>query len=140
MNRNAFSIRKDFEQFAESDDTLRVYRQGRLLFSSKRDRVVPLLEYIDSGEPANGPAIIFDKVMGNAAALLSVKARASEVYSPLGSQLGAQTLVKHGIRFHFKKTIPFILKDDSQDMCFMEKLSMDKGPEDFYSAIKAIIK
>jgi len=78
--------------------------------------------------------------MGNAAALLSIKAGAVEVFSPMGSQIGIDTLVKFNIKYHINKIVPFIQKDNSNDMCFMEKLSTEKTPDDFYTAIKAIIK
>jgi hypothetical protein len=134
------SVRERFQAFAAGGDTLQVYRDGELVFSSKKDRVAPLLEFIDSLGPDNGPVTVFDKITGNAAALLSVKARAEEVYSPLGSQLGIDTLKKYNIRYHFNRIVPFIQKPDSQDMCFMEKLSTGKDPDECYAAMKAIIK
>ena len=124
----------------KSEDTLRIFEKGELVFSSAKDRVGPLIEYIDSDRPKRDGAVIFDKIMGNAAALLAVKAGAREVFSPLGSQLGIDTLNRYNIKYHLNRIVPFIQKDDSQDMCFMEKLSMGKDPEEFYTAIKAIIK
>jgi hypothetical protein len=140
LKSTAVSIRERFREFVAGSDTLQVYREGRLVFSSKKDRVAPLLEFIDSLGPDDGPVTIFDKITGNAAALLSVKARAEEVYSPLGSQLGVDTLKKHKIRYHFNRIVPFIQKPDSEDMCFMEKLSTGKEPDECYAAMKAIIK
>ena len=128
------------QDFTSSSNTLRVYRDGKLVFSSEKDRVVPLLDYIDSRAPADGTAVFFDRITGNAAALLSVLGKASEIYSPLGSELGIQTLKKYGIEFQFDKVVPFIQKPDSNEMCFMEKLSTGKTPEEFYQAIKSIIK
>jgi hypothetical protein len=135
------SVRNRFQDFVASTDALQVYRQGELVFSSDKDRVAALLEYIDGPGPSQGPAVIFDKVMGNAAALLSVKARAEEVYSPLGSQLGIETLERHNIEYHLSQIVPYIQKQpDSEEMCFMERLSTGKEPEEFYLAIKNIIK
>ena len=78
--------------------------------------------------------------MGNAAALLSVKASCREVYSPLGSQLAIKTLEKYGIKYQLTKTVPYIQNATGEDMCPMEKLSIDKEPEEFYKAVKSIIK
>ena len=140
MKSTAISLKERFRNFVISGDTLQIYREGRLVYSSDKDRVVPLLEYIDSLGTQEGPAVIFDKIMGNAAALLAVKARAEEVYSPMGSQLGVDTLKKNNVKYHLKTIVPFIQKPDSEDMCFMEKLSIGKTPDEFYIAIKAIIK
>ena len=127
-----------FDEFLASDNTLQVYQDNRLLFSSNKGGLGPLLEYIDRFTPSH--PLIFDKIMGNAAALLSVKASCREVYSPLGSQLAVGTLDKYGIKYHLAEIVPCIQKPDGEDMCPMEKLSIDKEPEEFYEMIKNIIK
>jgi len=129
-----------FEEFVSSNDTLRVYEDGRLLFSSSKDRVVPLLEYIDQFAANHRQVVIFDKIMGNAAALLSVKANSQEVYSPLGSQLAIKTLEQYNIRYYLTRVVPYIQKPNGEDMCPMERLSIDKDPEEFYQVIKEFIK
>jgi hypothetical protein len=126
-----------FEAFLASDDTLRVYRDGALVYSSKKDRLLPLMEYSAGRDAGNGPVVIFDKVMGNAAALLAARAGCREVFSPLGSDLAVRTLDEHGIRHRLSRTVPFILRDDGQGLCPMEQLSIGKGPEEFYLALKA---
>ena len=125
-----------FEKFLISDDTLRVYKGDILLFASNKDRLLPLLEYIDKFVPYERGVIIFDKIMGNAAALLCVKVICQEVYSPLGSQLAVKTLDKYGIKYHLTKIVPYIQKAGGEDMCPMEKLSLNKEPEEFYQAVK----
>ncbi len=129
-----------FNEFLLSSDTLRVYEGNQLIFSSTKDRLLPLLEYIDRFAPHHQPVIILDKIMGNAAALLSVEANCREVYSPLGSQLAVKTLDKYGIKYQLTEIVPYIQKPNGDDMCPMEKLSIDKEPEEFYEAIRSIIK
>jgi len=70
--------------------------------------------------------------VGNAAALLSVKAAVEEVYSPLGSELAAKTLRDYDVKYHFSETAPYIQNRSQDDMCPMEKLSIDKSPEEFF--------
>ena len=72
--------------------------------------------------------------------LLCIKAHCREIYSPLGSQLAGKTLDRYGITYHFNKVVPFIQQANRKDMCPMEKLSIGKGPEEFYQALKARIK
>ena len=129
-----------FNKFLAGEDTLQVYKDGNLLFSSSKDRLLPLLEYIDRFALYHQQVVIFDKIMGNAAALLSVEASCREVYSPLGSQLAVRTLDKYGIKYHITEIVPYIQKPDEEDMCPMEKLSMNKESEEFYQAIKNVIK
>ena len=72
-----------FNEFLTCDDTLRVYKDDRLIYDSNKDGLLPLLEYIDRFTHYH-QVVIFDKIIGNAAALLSIKASCRKVYSPLG--------------------------------------------------------
>ena len=77
--------------------------------------------------------------MGNAAALLAIKANCREVYSPLGSQIAVKTLDKYGVKYYLTEIVPYILQPDGVSMCPMEKLSIDKEPEEFYQEISTRI-
>ena len=121
-----------FQQFTASDDTLRVYQDDKLVFSSQKDRLLPLMEYLGRLAPEYTGVVIFDKIIGNAAALLAVKAGCQEAFSPLGSELALQTLKKYRIAHHFTRTVPNIQRADGEGMCPMEKLSIGKEPEEFY--------
>jgi hypothetical protein len=124
-----------FKDFLISKDTLRIYRGETLVFSSDKDRLVGLMQFID--KPAGkGPYIIFDKVLGNAATQLGVKAGCNEAYSPLGSELAIETLKKYKIVYHLSEVVPYIQRDDGKGMCPMEKLSIGKTPEEFYKEMK----
>jgi hypothetical protein len=128
-----------YEDFISSADTLRVYLDEALLFSSEKDGLLPLVEYLGaSTQPDN--VVIMDRVTGNAAALLSVLAKSIEIYSPLGSKIAVTTLRKYSITYHFGETVPYIQKPNSQEMCPMEKLSLEKNPEEFYQAFLEIRK
>jgi len=128
-----------YKDFLSSDDTLRIYDIETLVFSSKKERLLPLMEYIVTGKPADGALVVYDKVMGNGAALLAVKLFAREVYSPLGSEIAVKTLQNNGIRYHLDKTVPYIQRPDGKGMCPMEELSLGKDPEEFYRALKTRI-
>jgi len=120
-----------FEEFLASGDTLRVYAGDTPVFTSKKDGLLPLMEYL-AGGASQQPVTIYDKIMGNAAALLSVRASAREVYSPLGSEIAVRTLDRYGIAHHLTKIVPFIQRADKKGMCPMEQLSIGKDPEEFY--------
>ena len=128
-----------YRAFLESDDTLRIFQDKALIFSSIKDRLLPLMDYLSQHQPVE-PVVIFDRVMGNAAALLAVKAKASEVYSPLGSELGIKTLKKHNIKYHLDTVVPYIMRPDGKEMCPMEKLSIGKTTEEFYQEMRSRIE
>ena len=128
-----------YSDFLTSQDTLRVYVGDILAFASDKDRLLPLMDYIDAYGAVCQTVTIYDRIMGNAAALLSVKANAREVYSPLGSELAIETLKKHIIKYHLDEVVPCITRDDGKGMCPMEELSLGKEPEEFYRVMKARI-
>jgi hypothetical protein len=128
-------MRKElFSEFLGSCDTLQVYRQGRLVFSSAKPGILPLLEYAARFAPHEKGVTVFDRVVGNAVALLLSRICCREVNSPLGSQSAGETLRGHGISYHFTETVPLIENQRREDMCPMEKLSLGKDPEEFYQA------
>jgi hypothetical protein len=129
-----------FDEFLRGGDTLRVYEGSQLVFSSTKDKLLPLLEYLERFAPQHQQVVTFDKIMGNAAALLSVKAGCRKVYSPLGSQLATDSLDSYGINYHLLKTVPYIQNADGTDMCPMEKLSLGKTPEEFYQIMRSRMK
>ncbi|MBI3040568.1 MAG: DUF1893 domain-containing protein [Chloroflexi bacterium] len=104
-----------FSEFLSGGDTLRVYQGEHLTFSSNKDRLLALLEYITRFVPQRQPVVIFDKP-------------------------AIKTLDKYDIKYHISEIVSYIQKPDEPDMCPMEKLSLDKEPEEFYQVMKDTIK
>lgn len=129
------AIDKLFARFVNSSDTFRVYHQGKLIFKSKQEQLRPLLDYIDKFSPRVKGVVIFDRIVGNAAALLLKKAFCLEIYSPLGSEFAARTLSEQGIKYHFSRTVPHITNKAGDDICPMEKLSLGKSSEEFFQLL-----
>ena len=129
-----------YNEFVFSGDTLRIYQDRTLVFNSKKEGLLPLMEYLGTQEIGLEPVVLYDKVMGNAAGLLAVKANVVEAYSPLGSELAIKTLDKYGVKYRLEKTVPYIMRDDGKDICPMERLSMGKEPGEFYEIMKARIE
>ena len=129
---------RSFQKFLMSSDSLHIYQDDKLIFTSDKSGLIPLLEYIDKLSSYHQQVKIFDKITGNGAALLSVLANCEKVYSPLGSQLATSTLDKYGISYHMEYIVPYIRKTPEGEMCPMEKLSLHKTPEEFYTAVKNI--
>jgi len=131
--------RKLFSEFITHHNRLQVYKGNRLIFASDKDRLLPLLEYISEFADIHHQVTIFDKIVGRAAALLFVKANCMEVYSPLGSELAAEAMSQYGIKYHLMEIVPYINRMNQNDMCPMEKLALNKDPEEFYKMILNII-
>ncbi|HEX9896110.1 MAG TPA: DUF1893 domain-containing protein [Dehalococcoidales bacterium] len=125
-----------FDEFLKSKDTFRVYKGSRLLFASRKDRLVPMVKYIEKFNPYEEGVTVYDRIVGNAAALLLKTIRCRSVLSELGSENAIKTLKSAGIRYHFNETVDCIMNDSGQDMCPMERLSLGKNPDEFFRALK----
>ena len=125
-----------FDEFLTSQDTVRIHKNGRLIFASHKERLEPLLEYATKYAPYEKDVTVFDRVVGNAAALLLKKILCKEVFSQLGSEKAINTLESFGIEYHFKEIVPYIENNSRQDMCPMEKISQGKSVDEFYQIIK----
>ncbi len=128
----------NFEEFLKSSDTLRVYKDDSLVFSSKKNMLLPLMEYIDVYENGNRDVIIFDKIIGNAAALLAIFARCGEVASPVGSKTAVATLERYGVKYRLLTVVDQVKQTDGKN-CPMEELSAGKDPDGFYRIMKNML-
>ena len=125
-----------FLNFVIRGAALEVYQGDFLVFESNKEMLTPLLEYIEIKAPRHNGVVIFDKIMGNAAALLCVVAKCKELYSPLGSEPAIKTLEKFGISYHIARVVPYIQKPSANELCPVEKLSLGKTPQEFYQDLK----
>ena len=131
------NVNDKFEEFLKSKDTVRVCKGDKLIFSSQKERLLPLMEYAKAFVPYEKDVTVFDRVVGNAAALLLKKILCSEVFSPLGSEMAIEVLNLIGIKYHFSEIVPCIQDDTRQNMCPMEKLSLGKTSEEFYRLLSS---
>ena len=129
-------MEKQFEQFLESEWGLELWLGNEIIFRSKKSGVKGLLDFINERQEPCRDLVIFDKIVGQGAAFLAAYLNTREVYGGVGSELAAKALEKYKIKFYFLKTIPNILNRDKTDLCPLEKLSLDKTPEEFYNALK----
>ncbi len=129
-------MKKEFEKFIKSDFGLEIWHQEKIIYRSKKEGISGLLEFIKKRGRKIRNLTVFDKKVGNAVALLCVFLGAKEVYGATGSNLAKKTLKKFKIKFHFSKTIPYILNQKGTDICPMEKMSLKKTPEIFLDLLK----
>lgn len=129
-------MKEQFDFFLKSSWGLELWLGQKLVFRSKKSGVKGLLDFIKRRGRRYNNLVIFDKIVGQGAALLAVYLKAKVVYGKTGSKLAAKTLKKYKIAFYFQKTILNILNKDQTDTCSIEKLSIGKTPEKFYNCLK----
>ena len=129
-----------FKKFVESKDNLWVYVDGNLRFRSTESGIAPLISYIEEFSPCPEGAIVFDRIVGKAAALLLNKASCQKVYSPFASELAIETLERLGIDYSFTTVVPYISNRTGDGMCPFEKASIGKSPDEFYQFVVETFK
>jgi len=125
-----------FKEFLRTKDTLWIEADGEVIYRSCEQGITPLVRYLGEFESPPEGGVVYDKVVGNGAALLLKLACCGEVYGAVGSQLAAVMLDELGISYHFLKFVPYILNRTGEQMCPFEKLSLGKSGEEFYELAK----
>ena len=119
--------------------SLLIYRDGEVVFSSASRGIRPLLDAIDalSREELRG-AVVADKIVGRAAALLIVYMEAAEVHAALISKTAKEVLRRHGLGPHFAREVQAIKGREGVAICPFERLIQGvSDPEEAYEKIKA---
>jgi len=113
-----------------------IVKHGKPMFTSRAPGVRSLIDAIREFGPSLAGASVADKVVGKAAALLCVYAKASRVYGCVMSELGSEVLKKFSVPFEHETLVPNILDRHGTGMCPFEKLVlMINSPEEAFSAI-----
>ena len=79
-------------------------------------------------------AVVFDRNVGQASAMLLRYARVKEVWTPTASEAGKKFLVKNKIKLTYGHLVKSIKNDDGK-LCPMEKMSCEMGEEEFIKKI-----
>jgi hypothetical protein len=134
---------KDWKQrvelLVEKGLSIQIEKDGEIIFESAEPMLRPLYHCITEKLELMKGAVVVDKIVGRAAALLCVLGKVSEVYTPLASETAVALLTKNGIRIEAKKVISQIMNRDNSGPCPMEKMaSAFESPVEFYNKLKEI--
>lgn len=120
---------------------IRVEKDDEILYESQASRLKPLFECLVIHGEKMQDAVVIDKVIGRAAAMLCVVAQVKCVITPLASETAKEMLEENNIPLYAETMIPTILNNDKTDLCPMEKMSLNAAtPQDFFKHLKTIIK
>lgn len=110
-------------------------KDGRLLESSLSG-VSPLTDWLQKDPELLRGAVIADRVVGKAAALLMLYGGIKEVYADVISEHAAVCLGGRCIPFYEGERVPYIVNRARTGMCPMEKLCLDTNlPREAYERI-----
>jgi hypothetical protein len=82
-------------------------------------------------------ALVFDKIVGAAAALLLVYGKAAEVWTPRASRSALTVLSRYRLPFRVEELVSFIPNASGDGPCPFEALAGRKSPAEFYARLTA---
>lgn len=113
-----------------------IVKESAILCTGTRDGVGELIETMDAlGEQARG-AVLADKIVGKAVAMIARLAHLCTVYSPLMSQAACDALARDQIAFEYDRLVPLILNKRNDGPCPMERLTLPI--DDPHAAVSAL--
>ena len=98
--------------------------KGTVVKSYKRG-IMPLMEIIQMDKSILNNAVIADKVIGKASALLISGFKVKALYTDLMSQKAKVVLEMYSVNYQYKTLVDYIQNRDKNGQCPMEKLTKD---------------
>lgn len=100
-----------------------VVKDGKVIEESTDRGIKPIYDIYTVRKENLKNAVVADKVIGKAAAMLLSNAGIKMLYTDLISDKAIEVLDKSNIEYEFAKRVPVIFNRDGSDMCPIEKLS-----------------
>lgn len=106
------------ELYKEDNCSCIILKANKIIYKSYKKGIAPLVEALQNIDGA----VVADKIMGKAAALICAYGNAKGVYAHVMSRGAQQVLTQHGIIFNFAVSVESIINRSGTDICPMEKL------------------
>lgn len=116
-------LEKAKEILHKNNYTFVLLKDSDIIITSTKKGMIPFLEIIQKDDRILDHAVIADRVIGKAAALLAAGYQVKELYAEVISQKAREVLDSHSIDYQFKECVSFIQNRDKSDQCPMEKLT-----------------
>ncbi len=130
-------LQPDFSKYS-----LALVQDDKIIFSSQENGLKPLWECLEKYRESKNTFILFDKVIGLAAAKLVVYSGIiSRIQTLLVSRPAKIFLEESGIPIKAKNTVENILTKDRQSICPGEIIALnDETRDGFHAEIMALLK
>lgn len=109
----------------EEGDYSIVVRKQDTQYTSKKRGIAPILELLDQQPEYLQGAVVADKVIGKAAALLLAYGGIKELYALILSEHAIEVLETYQIAYHCKEKVAYIVNRSNTGMCPMEEAVLD---------------
>ncbi|NLK40182.1 MAG: DUF1893 domain-containing protein [Clostridiales bacterium] len=114
--------------------------KGQEIIISKEKGIARVLSLLNKAPDLLYGALVVDKIVGKAAALLFIKAGIAGLYALTLSKPALECLNEHGIPLQYETLVPHIKNRTGSDICPMEKAVMTiSDPDTAYTALRTAV-
>lgn len=139
-NSDIEAIEKAKKMIREEICSFVVIRDGRIVYQDKGNGVKPIMKLLDTNRELLKDAVIVDKLIGKAAALLLCLGEVSRIYAITMSEAGKAYLEQVGITAECEKCIGMISNRKKDGICPLERAVGDiDDPQVAYVRLKETI-
>lgn len=114
----------------EKDYSIVLVKENEIVNTSRKNGLLPILDLYNNDKSILENAIVADKVIGKAAALILKEANIKELYAELISENAIELLDKTNIKYRYNKKVREIRNRDNTDICPMEELALESNNAD----------
>jgi hypothetical protein len=111
---------EELKEYLNKDDVVCALSTGDQVITSNLKGVRPWLKWLRECPELLEGAMVADKVVGKAAAMLMVVSKIKTVYTPLISEQALVYLDTQTLDVHYDGTVPYITNNDQSGLCPME--------------------
>jgi hypothetical protein len=111
---------EELKEYLNKDDVVCALSTGDQVITSNLKGVRPWLKWLRECPELLEGAMVADKVVGKAAAMLMVVSKIKTVYTPLISEQALVYLNTQTLDVHYDGTVPYITNNDQSGLCPME--------------------
>ena len=117
--------------------SLVIVKNRKVLFETKKQGISGFLKAIETLNQNLVKALIADKIVGVAAAMLCAYSGVSAVFGQTISEGGIKVLENNNIVYQFEKNVSYILNRNKTDVCPFEKTAISCiNPREAYERLK----
>lgn len=114
----------------ENDYSIVLVKENEIVNTSRKNGLLPILDLYNNDKSILENAIVADKVIGKAAALILKEANIKELYAELISENAIELIDKTNIKYRYNKKVREIRNRDNTDICPMEELALESNNAD----------
>lgn len=102
------------------DNTCVILYKNKIVFTSDKKGVAPILDFYHSKEFAKKAYVVNDRIVGRGAAILAALIGATKIVTPVISQAALTFCQEHSILVEYQKEIPYVVNRTKDGPCPIE--------------------